>query len=371
MLSLRRVLASAIVLAVGMAGLAGISGCDQMSSRGGAFVPPADLQPVGLQQVWQRRVTLAPGEKIVNTWRLGDSIYVTTSQARVVRLNATAGTLAWELDLVNKGYRIFRPAEIPGGKNVLVVNQGQALLVDKETADVVLQKPLEIAIDTDPIVPGGNIFCIGGVNYFYALYLDTLEGKKWVTAAKNDAFIARPAVQADSVLLASENGKLWRVSLANGDPIWRDRKTNGHVVGGLAADTRAVYVPCLDGNVYAFDMTNGFQLWNRAVKGELDKALMLTSADVLVPTGPDNLYCLSSARGEIRWEAHGIKDLGTQGAGRVWVTDTSGNLKALSLDNGEVLATAPVGGASLVANPEDRLVILVTKAGVVAAYTPK
>jgi outer membrane protein assembly factor BamB len=372
MLSLRRVLASAFVLATAVTAFSGISGCQTATVPGNVYAPVPDLQNIGLRKLWERRVTMAPGEQLKNTWRVGDSIYVTTSNARVVRLNAAEGTKAWEIDLVNRTYEILRPSDVPGGKNVLVLNRGQAFLVDKVTGDIVLRKPLEFAVNTDPIVIG-NTFCVGGVNYFYSLFLDTLGGKKWVTAAPNDAFVARPAIEAggnsDTAVLASERGKLWRISLSSGDWAWKDRKTNGRVTGGPAIDARAVYVPCLDGNVYAFEVNNGSQLWNTPLQGTLDQNLVLaTRSDVLVPTGTNQLYCLSTARGEKRWEANGVKDIGTVAGDRVWVTDSGGTLKALALENGEVLANAPVGRGRVVRNTVDRNVIVVTEAGLVAMY---
>jgi outer membrane protein assembly factor BamB len=374
MLSLRRVLASAIVLGTALTGLGMLSGCQGgWSSSGYAGGPLADLQSVGLKELWQRRVTLAPGEAIKNVWRVGDSIYVSTSSARVVRITAT-GTKAWNVDLVEKNYRIFCPADTPSGKNVLILNQGEAFLVDKTTGDIKSRSRMEIAVNTDPIVVG-NTFCVGGVNYFYSLYLDRLGGKKWVTAAPNDAFVAHPATEGEgeekSAVLASEHGKLWRINLTTGDWMWKDRKTNGKVVGGPAVDARAAYVPCLDGNVYAFEMNTGAQLWNTPLHGVLDKDLALTRSEVLVPTGSNVMYCLSTSKGEKRWEAPGVKDIGTIAGDRVWVMDSVGTLKALSLDTGEELASAAMGDARIVRNTVDRNVIVVSKGGVVGMYAAK
>jgi outer membrane protein assembly factor BamB len=371
MLKLRRVLAMAMVVAGGMTALSGISGCQ---SKRSSYTPPAGLQQAGLRQLWERRVTLAAGEEIKNTWRVGDSIYVTTSSARVVRISASAGTLAWEADLVERNYQIFRPSDTPSGNQVLVLNKGTAFLIDKTTGDIKSRKPLQIAINTDPIVVG-NTFCVGGVNYFYSLFLDRLGGKKWVTAAPNDAFLARPAVEGEgegmSAVLASERGKLWRINLNTGDWLWKDRKTNGQVTGGPAADARAVYVPCLDGNVYAFEMNTGSQLWNTPLNGTLDRDVAITRSDVLVPTSSGVMYCLSTARGEKRWEAQGVKDIGTIAGDRVWVMDSVGTLKSLSLENGEVLGSVAIGRAKIVRNTVDRNVIVVTKSGVVAMYGGK
>ena len=111
------------------------------------------------------------GEKVVNAWRMGDSIYVTTTDANVARINATEGTLKWQIELRDREYHIFRPADVPGskespeGKYVLIVNRGRAYTVEKQTGDVAMQKPMQIAVTTDPII-AKEAFCVGAVNYF-------------------------------------------------------------------------------------------------------------------------------------------------------------------------------------------------------------
>ena len=115
-----------------------------------------------------------------------------------------------------------------------------------------------------------------GGELFPAGFVDILSGEKWVTPAPHDLFVARPVVEGDTILLATEAGNLWRVHIDTGDWIWKDRKTNGRVIGGLAADGRAVYVPCLDSHVYAFDMNSGSEIWSTPVEGRLDRALSVT-----------------------------------------------------------------------------------------------
>jgi outer membrane protein assembly factor BamB len=368
MLSLRRTLA--VFIGLGMASLAGLTGCQTANSS--AFSPPADLQAAGLRQQWTMPVTIGVGENVANTWRVGDSIYLTTTRGRVVRLTA-AGGKAWEVDLLSPKQKIFRPAEVPGTNNVLVVTRTSAYLIDKSSGQIIRQSDLNFAADTDPIATPHNTFCVGGSNYFYAIFIDQLGGTRWrVAAPENDSYIARPAVQAETILLATEKGRLSKVNMETGDWLWRDRKTDGPVRGGLAADARAVYVPCLDGQIYAVDFTSGARNWTRRVPGTLDRALWITRSDLLVPTGTA-LYSLSPTKGNERWHAEGVRDVGTVAGDRVWVLDSAGTLKALALENGEVLASAPAPGARIVANHDekDKNIILVQPNGTVTAYASK
>jgi outer membrane protein assembly factor BamB len=359
-------LASAVIAAVGL-GLAGISGCQQAQVR--SLAPPADLSAAGLTQLWSYRIPLASNEMIADVWRVGDSVYVSTDQARLIRLEAASGAWAWEANLETASYKIFRPADAPDGKHVLVVNLGKAFLLDKQSGGIVKQHTLDFAATTNPIVAGGNTFCLGGLNYFHAMFLDQLSGDLWRIPAKNDTFTAQPVVEDDSVVLATETGILWRVKLSDGQWIWRDHKTNGRVVGGLAADAAAFYVPCLDGNVYGFDMSRGANLWITPLKGELNKNLVATRGEVLVPTQDGILYALGTAHGDITWKVPGIRYIGTLAGDRVWVLNSAGDVEALAMDDGHVLMSAPAGGGYIVSNTVDQMVITVSKAGVVAEYS--
>src|ERR1700744_4959138 len=66
------------------------SGCAQNREKTPAYVPFPDLSQVGLRKVWERQVATAPGEKINNAWRVGDSVYLTTDQSRILRIVAAS-----------------------------------------------------------------------------------------------------------------------------------------------------------------------------------------------------------------------------------------------------------------------------------------
>src|SRR5437016_4874384 len=125
MLSLRQLLACSLVMASGcMFGLLGCAAPQPLSQ------PMPDLEKAGLHELWQHQIPLMPGENVVRIWRVGDSIYVNTSDASLLRFSAAEGTLKWQVDLRNPEYRVYRPAEVTGGKHILVVNHGKAFLID-------------------------------------------------------------------------------------------------------------------------------------------------------------------------------------------------------------------------------------------------
>ncbi len=292
---------------------------------------------------------------------------MTTNQARVVRIEAASGVKAWDV-IVGSGTSVFhRPTEFSGGKRVLIASRGEVSVLNKATGRTEAINRFDFVVSTNPVVSGTNL-CVGGNDYFYGLFLDQLGGRVWVTAAPNDGFTAEPAVIGDTLVLASTQGKLWRVNESDGNWIWKDRKTNGQVTGGLASDGKAVYVPSLDHYLYAFDAATGSELWDTHLEGTLDQKPMSTKGMVLVPSSGKGLYGVATANGEVTWEADGVSQIAAVVGDHVWVGDTAGNLKSLSLSDGSVVSSTPIKGARAFVRSSDDWVIILNAAGVLEGY---
>jgi len=370
MLSLRQRVASAMVLAI--ASLVALPGCASQKEKTPDYIPFPDLSSVGLKKVWERQIATAPGEKINNAWRVGDSIYLTTDQARVIRIEAASGVKAWDAIVGSEGSHFLRPLELAGGKEVLVMDRGHFFVINKATGNVRISKPIGFLVTTSPIVINDTL-CVGGNDYFRGLFLDQLGGQRWVTVASQDGFVSDPAVVGTSLIIASREGKLWRVSGEDGNWVWKDRKTNGEVAAGLATDQHAVFVPSLDHYLYAFDVNNGGELWNRRLDGELDQTPVTTKlagGELLVVGRGKGLYALSPTTGEPRWEADGVTQLSSVNGDFVWAGDSSGNLRGMRVDTGEIISSTPITGAQSFIWSPDEWVIVLNESGVMDAFVP-
>ncbi len=211
-----------------------------------------------------------------------------------------------------------------------------------------------------------------GMNgYFVGMYLDNLGTRHWRVPSTGDLFDSTPVVVDDKIIFASVQGHLWRVNPETGSWEWKDRKTNGPITGGLVADGRAVYVPCLDQRLYAFDIDNGGELWQTQLEGSLNQAPALGTGVVMVVSRDHGLFAVGRHDGDKKWFVPGIVSVGTVEDDHVWVGDDAGNLKSLALDTGEVLASAPIPDAQLfVRNTDDEKVIVVNRGGGVGDYLP-
>ncbi|HVX84851.1 MAG TPA: PQQ-binding-like beta-propeller repeat protein [Phycisphaerae bacterium] len=355
-----------------LAAAAALPGCEAFAPNT-PFTALPDLQRAGLNQQWQTIIGLAGGERIVNAWRVGDSLYVTTNHKRLIRIVAASGVKAWDVQVGIQTQRIFRPVDL-GNNRVLVLNQGSAFILDKAAGVVVASNTLNMIVTTDPIVDAAsNTLCVGGLDYFYGLYLDQLGSRKWDVSAPQDLFAATPAVVGNTLLIASRQGHLWQIRAATGEWNWKDRKTNGEVVAPLASNGGALFVAALDQRVYAFAVANGGELWQVRLEGTLDKMPIPIRSQLLVPAGGKGLYSLSADTGDTQWIAPGVSQIATISGNHAWAQDAGGNLDSVSLDDGSILSSTPVPAAQLAVynNSDDQLVVLINKAGVVGGFMPR
>src|SRR5699024_6638559 len=123
--------------------LAGLSACQKAPPVTMAEIPPGelpDLRRAGLTQLWKAEATLYAGENIRNVWRVGDSIYVATSDARIIRIDAKTGAIRWQQGLGVDNFIIYKPIELKtadgsASKELLVVTGGEVFTFDMATGD--------------------------------------------------------------------------------------------------------------------------------------------------------------------------------------------------------------------------------------------
>ena len=334
------------------------------------------LQDAGLHQVWQRGIRMEAGEQVKKAWYVGRSIYVATTESRLLRIDPKNGVITWAAGLGRENFDIYKPIELMGAdsrptKEVLVVTRGEAFVFDIETGDETrIPARLGISVSADPVVIG-NTLCVGGADTFYGLYLDRLGAKHWRLPVPGDLFLSAPVALDSNVLVASKSGHIWRIDGNDGNWDWKDRKTNGDVMAGIAADVNAVYVPSLDQRVYAFRTDTGGELWEQYLEGRLEDTPALAGPVVLQRTLEGTLYALLRTTGVVQWKLPDIAHIATVGQKSVWVVDTAGNLKSISLEDGHQLTSAPAPGVKLyLKNTLDSNVVLVTAGGLVGMYAP-
>lgn len=150
------------------------------------------------------------------------------------------------------------------------------------------------------------------------------------------AELAVPLVWDNGWLIAAEtSGSVLAFRAVDGDLIWRQQlEQRVHAAPALAADR--LYVALEDGLVVALDVAKGTRIWSRRLGGPPNE--MLATDDRIYVGSDDNyLYCLAASTGEVAWRWRtGADVIGapvTDGA-RVYFVSRDNVLRALDRKSG-------------------------------------
>lgn len=371
--------AGGLLLAATMVGTGWVGGCAAEARIDKPVLPLTTLENAGLVKRWTAVLALSPAldEKVTGIYRSKDLVYVVSNRNHLVALNAAAGTKLWAVDVEEKGMPIFPPVEVKyKGKAALAVfNPLKLFMLDRRTGQVIVDQFIEkvedrtthefkdkvtretlacAALDfvaTSPGVAFNDTLCVGSEHqFFYGTHIDLLGKVAWGVREDNDSFPVAPAITPEgNVVFCSHNGIIWKVIAETGMAGW-NRKTTGDVAGGLAVDSKAVYIPCLDRKLYAFELISSKLLWTARLDGRLDQTPMVAGSSILAIGAGSGLYAVDKVKGEQRWPVvPNVRQLISHSADHAYALDSANNILAISLDTGAVDATIPVNDLAAVA----------------------
>jgi len=156
------------------------------------------------------------------------------------------------------------------------------------------------------------------------------------------------ATADDKIFAAGRDGDVAAFNLKNGKQLWRTQ-TKLVLAGGTGVGAGLVAVGSADGVVLALDMATGKELWRAEVKGEILAAPAVGGNEVIVRTVDGKLRALGVADGKEVWSTE-------QQIPRLTLRGTSAPVVARDLaisgfDNGRVLAVSVADGATVWDSP--------------------
>jgi outer membrane protein assembly factor BamB len=364
-------IAGAALLALGI-GCQPVQKSDSSSAIDTPVISYGEADKLGLNVRWYARVGLAAeiDERVVSITRTKELVYVLTDKNHLVALDAAAGTTLWSADFGEHAPQVFPPVEITLNNSpaLVVFNHLRIHMVDRHTGTIAFEGPLPF-VAASPAVASGNIMCVGSEhNFFYGGFIDLFGKVAWGVRSEDDSFNAAPVLTSEgNVIFCSRKGVIWRVSAKDGTAGW-NRQTTGEVVAGLVADTRAVYVPCLDRKLYAFDLASSDLLWSARLDGQLDQPAVVAGSKVLAVGKGSGLYAVDIAKGDQRWLVPNVQQILSRTPDHVYVADAGLRIESINLDTGSVDGTAQTNGANLFSsNTVDSTVYMISKDGRMAA----
>jgi len=156
------------------------------------------------------------------------------------------------------------------------------------------------------------------------------------------------AVTGDRLYAAGMDGEIAAFDLKNGHQLWRT-KTKLELTGGTGANENLVVVGSADGQVLALSAADGSERWRSSVRGEILSAPAVAAKEVVVRTVDGKLRALAAVDGAEMWTTEQqIPRLTLRGAATPVV---AGDLAISGFDNGRVLAVNVADGSTVWDSP--------------------
>jgi len=177
----------------------------------------------------------------------------------------------------------------------------------------------------------------------------------------------KPAVAYNTVYSGSREGDVYAFDISSGKEIWHtdissllyksgffESKKSAMLAGGLTAGENRIFVGSENGELFALDAKNGDLVWQSKVKGEIIASPAVDSGSVVVNTVSGVVEAFNVSDGKKQWlveqEVPPLSLRGTSApviaAGGVLVGSASGDLTVYILENGQEGWTAQIGEAT-------------------------
>ena len=149
------------------------------------------------------------------------------------------------------------------------------------------------------------------------------------------------ATDGERVYAAGRKGDVAAFTLASGHQLWRTR-TKAPLAGATALGGGLVVVGSSDGDVIALDAANGAVRWRVRIRGEILSAPSVGAHAVVLRTGDGKLRGLAVSDGRELWQQEqAVPRLSLRGVAQPTI---AGDLAICGFDNGKVVAVNTADG---------------------------
>ena len=301
----------------------------------------------------------------------GNKLYVVDVDATVHAFAADTGAKMWTAPLTqnneNRAARFGGGVSYDDGKVFATDGLGDVVALNAADGSVAWRAKPGGPLRGAPTIANGQVYVLTQDNQLFAL--DEATGKvAWNQSASLESQgvfgVAAPAAASGTIVAGFSSGELNAYRYENGRTLWQDALSRTSIstsVSSLAdidadpviADGRA-YAVGQGGRMVALEIATGQRLWEQNFASISTPSI--AGEWLFVVTDDARLICLSRANGKVRWigQLRGYKnEKKKSGAytwfgpvlagGRLWLTNTRGELVAASTTDGSVATTIDAG----------------------------
>ncbi len=290
-------------------------------------------------------------------------IYAMDSEGVIRALNANNGEAKWTFETTPEDQD---NAAIGGGVGIegetlyVTTGFGEVIALNSAHGKVKWRHALQNPIRAAPTISGGRIYVVSIDNQLSALSADTGDVQwqhRGITEAATLMGASNPAVVGDSVVVAYSSGEIYNLRAENGRVSWNYALTTPTQIGALPAiadirglpvvDKGHVYAISHSGRIAAIDQRTGDRVWEADIGGINTPAINGNTLFIL--SNDSQLVALDRDSGRIIWvkEMQHLSEPDDKmsdpvfwtgpvlGGGRLWMTNSLGELAGFSPADGE------------------------------------
>jgi outer membrane protein assembly factor BamB len=290
-------------------------------------------------------------------------VYAMDAEGSVAAVDAAKGDVKWSVETTPKGRD---ESAIGGGVGVdgdivyVTTGFGEVLALNAADGKIKWRRALSNPIRAAPAIAGGRVYAVSIDNQLSALNAQTGEVEWQHRGIAESATLmgaASPAVVGDSVVVAYGSGEIFNLRAENGRVSWSYALTTPTQIGALPAIADIRGLPVIDrdrvfaishsGRMAAIDHRTGDRDWEADIGGI--NTPVVAGDTVFILSNDGQLAALSRDNGRILWvqEMQHLSDPEDRdsdpvfwtgpvlGGGRLWLTNSLGQLVGFSLADGK------------------------------------
>lgn len=304
----------------------------------------------------------------------GDSVYLTTTDGRLIALESDSGKARWEYPNPDdkKSLELHTTPVITDGLVVVssysVNGPSQIYALDSSTGQEKWTAQVGGSVVGRAALTDGKVF-VGSSNNNYLYCFESASGQPcWPAPFPAGHWIwASPLLAGGQVFMVTMDHHLYCISAGQGEPCWeKPYKANGALAGTPAISDGTIYIGDFASTLHAVDAETGQQKWTFKAGNWIWDGPVVAEGTVFFGALDNKVYALDAASGQKKWEqevngrvkaspafANGLLYVGSEG-GHVYAIETSGgqirwdfSIPSDDAQNRRILTTPAINDGSI------------------------
>jgi outer membrane protein assembly factor BamB len=334
-------------------------------AQGVPLIDQATAARHGMRREWFMQAPLGRIGRIVDLKHDGGTLFVQTSNALTIAIDAETGHVLWSADFGSPS----QPS-LPLGvsdMHVAAINGTTLYVLDRKTGQLVLSRRMIGTPNNGAALTEQAVFVPNMAGQLETYSLVDEDHRPLSNVRLEGRELTQPVVSFLGVAWGSHGGD-FGLAKSDGTGLIFRKPTDFPILGTPAVRGPAVYVGNMGGYLYAFDSISGREQWSFAAGYPISQSPAPFPDAVYVVCDDGTMYRVNAQTGHEEWTVRRVKHFLAATPTRIYTADQFGRLMVLSPKSGATLDVMPLPPyATYVSNFQSDRIFLASARGLVQA----